>query len=406
MRRIGLTAWLVPGLLLIGIGHAQAQQTTTYTYDALGRVTGVLQSGGPASGNAATYSYDPAGNRTSYTATLNAGISIAPASANEGSPLSFAVTRSGTTNNAVTVNYATSNGSAVAGTNYTASTGTLSFAAGVTTQTITVPTIDDHVYTGNLGMTVTLSSPSSGAVLNTASAAGTIANIDTQPVLSIAAASANEGSPLTFVVTRSVNTGSSVGVSYATSNGTALAGTNYTATNGTLTFAPGVTAQSITVPTLDDHVVTANLGMTVTLSTPTGGAALANPTGAGTIANIDAAGWSSTITSGIWSFCYTFCVYTVRGYDPSLSIGSMANTNYNGFNINELESSTLGFIVLGETGPSSPPNSGWTSITIPGVGTLQRSAATYSTSTTNGVYSAYWRWTSSAIVVSGTVTIQ
>ncbi|MFV3037820.1 Calx-beta domain-containing protein, partial [Klebsiella pneumoniae] len=80
---------------------------------------------------------------------------------------------------------ATSNGTGIAGTNYTTTTGTLSFAAGVTTQTITVPTIDDHLYSGSLGITVTLLSPSSGAVLNTGSATGTIVNIDGQPSLSI-----------------------------------------------------------------------------------------------------------------------------------------------------------------------------------------------------------------------------
>lgn len=48
---------------------AVAQETTTYTYDALGRVRTVTRSGGPASGASATYSYDPASNRTNVTVT-------------------------------------------------------------------------------------------------------------------------------------------------------------------------------------------------------------------------------------------------------------------------------------------------------------------------------------------------
>ncbi len=46
---------------------AMAQETTTYTYDALGRVTGVVHIGGPANGTSSTYTYDPASNRTNVT---------------------------------------------------------------------------------------------------------------------------------------------------------------------------------------------------------------------------------------------------------------------------------------------------------------------------------------------------
>jgi hypothetical protein len=58
--------------------------------------------------------------------------------------------------------------------------------------------------------------------------------------------------------------------------------------------------------------------------------------------------------------------------------------------------------LLSMNGPSTPPNSGWTSITIPGGGTLQRTAGSYSTSGT----SATWSWSQSGTVTSGTVTIQ
>lgn len=46
---------------------ALAQSTTTYTYDALGRVTGVQQTGGPANGTSSVYTYDAASNRTNVT---------------------------------------------------------------------------------------------------------------------------------------------------------------------------------------------------------------------------------------------------------------------------------------------------------------------------------------------------
>lgn len=61
---------------LVGIGlaistsiPAQAQEVTTYTYDALGRVVGVNRSGGPVGGTNTAYAYDPASNRTNVTVT-------------------------------------------------------------------------------------------------------------------------------------------------------------------------------------------------------------------------------------------------------------------------------------------------------------------------------------------------
>jgi hypothetical protein len=51
------------------VGAAQAQETTTYTYDAKGRVTQSTKSGGPANGTQSSYSYDQADNRTNVTVT-------------------------------------------------------------------------------------------------------------------------------------------------------------------------------------------------------------------------------------------------------------------------------------------------------------------------------------------------
>lgn len=61
--------------VLIGVASAtQAAETTTYTYDALGRLDLVTVSGGPVTGVSSDFSYDPAGNRT---ATLVTGASAA-----------------------------------------------------------------------------------------------------------------------------------------------------------------------------------------------------------------------------------------------------------------------------------------------------------------------------------------
>jgi len=67
--RIGVLSILSLATLCGGISSALAQETTTYTYDAKGRVTGTQRSGGPSSGATTTYTYDGADNRTNVTVT-------------------------------------------------------------------------------------------------------------------------------------------------------------------------------------------------------------------------------------------------------------------------------------------------------------------------------------------------
>jgi hypothetical protein len=106
------------------------------------------------------------------------------------------------------------------------------------------------------------------------------------PSLSIAAASATEGSsgttPMTFQVSLSRPSSKPVSVGYATSDGTATAPADYVATSGTLTFAPGETTRTITVPVLGDQAIEPDEQFSVTLSDPVNATVLAG-TAAGTI---------------------------------------------------------------------------------------------------------------------------
>lgn len=85
--------------------------------------------------------------------------------------LTLTVNRSGGTSGTVTVNYATANGTAIAGSDYTATSGTVTFNTGQATKTFTVPIINDGAFENDEDFTVTLSSPSSGAVLGAATVA-------------------------------------------------------------------------------------------------------------------------------------------------------------------------------------------------------------------------------------------
>jgi hypothetical protein len=89
----------------------------------------------------------------------------------------FTVSLDSASSSAVTVSYSTADGTAVAGTNYTAASGTVTFPSGVTSQTILVPTLDDGVANGTTTFTVNLSNPV-GATISRGQATGTIIDGD------------------------------------------------------------------------------------------------------------------------------------------------------------------------------------------------------------------------------------
>ena len=95
----------------------------------------------------------------------------------------------------VTVQYATANGTATAGTDYTRATGRLTFAAGTTVRTVEVPVTDDKVdEEDHEEFTVTLSAALNASVATAgAMAMGTIAENDDRPRLSIADGTLTEG---------------------------------------------------------------------------------------------------------------------------------------------------------------------------------------------------------------------
>jgi chitinase len=164
----------------------------------------------------------------------------------------------------------------------------------MTSQTVNVAVTGDTTVEPNETFTVKLTSPS-GATLGTATATGTITNDDVSsitPTVSIANASVAEGNSgsksMPFTVSLSSASTSQVTVNYATANGTATAGSDYTATSGTLTFAPGMTSQTVNVAVTGDTTVEPNETFTVKLTSPSG-ATLGTATATGTITNDDTA---------------------------------------------------------------------------------------------------------------------
>ncbi|RYE10623.1 MAG: aggregation factor core protein MAFp3, isoform C, partial [Sphingobacteriales bacterium] len=209
--------------------------------------------------------------------------------------VTFTVTLTGAVQNAFTVAYASANGSAIAPGDYTAVSGTLTFAANSptgTTRTITVPIINDLLSEGNETFTVGLSGITGPTTIATATGTATITDDDASSVAINNVTVDEAAGNAIFTVTLTGNVQNAFTVNYATANGTAVAGSDYTATTGTVTFpANSVTGatQTITIPILNDLITEATETFTVGLSGITGSTTIATATGTGTITDNDAA---------------------------------------------------------------------------------------------------------------------
>jgi hypothetical protein len=203
---------------------------------------------------------------------------------------SFTVTLSAASAQTVNVTYGTSDVSAVAGQDYTAVSGTLTFSPGTTTQTVVVPVLGDALDEANETYNVNLSAPVNATISDNLGV-GTITDNDATPSLvinNVSVTEPNSGSiDAVFTVTLSTVSGRTVTVNYATGNNTsAVAGSDFTATSGTLTFAPGTTSQTISVPVLGDVLNESNETFRVNLSGATA-ATIADNQGVGTIIDND-----------------------------------------------------------------------------------------------------------------------
>ncbi len=213
----------------------------------------------------------------------------------------FTVSRTGDTSGATAVNYAVS-GSAVDGVDFGGAlpTGTVNFATGDSSKTISILVSGDTTVEPNESFAVTISNPTNGATISTSSASGTIQNDDNnQPTITLAIAATNavqnEGNSgttaFTFTVSRTGDIAGSNAVSWTvagTGNNPANA-TDFASMSGSISFAVGETSQVISVNVLGDTMVEADETFAVTLSNPTNGATISTSSANGTIQNDDLA---------------------------------------------------------------------------------------------------------------------
>jgi RTX calcium-binding nonapeptide repeat (4 copies)/Calx-beta domain len=213
----------------------------------------------------------------------------------------FTVTRNGATTSSTSASWAVTGGTtnpanAADFVGNALPKGTVSFATGETSKTVTVNVNGDTQFEPGENFVVTLSAPTGGATITTATAAGTIQNDDAVN-LAIAPTNAvqDEGNtatkPFTFTVTRSGDTTGSTSVKWAVAgSGTSPANATDFGTalpSGTLNFTAGQTSQIITVNVKGDTALELDEDFTVTLADPTPGTTLTTASAAGTIRNDD-----------------------------------------------------------------------------------------------------------------------
>jgi predicted extracellular nuclease len=222
--------------------------------------------------------------------TAAPAVAVSDVSVNEAAgTMTFTVTRTNAVAGAFSIAYATADGTASAGSDYTATSGTLNFADNQVSATVTVAISNDGTPELDETLFLNLSNPTNGATIGDAQATGTIINDDGTPIqVSINDVSIVEGnsgtSILTFTVTRSGDSGA-FDVSFATANDSATAPSDYIANSGTLSFGVGQNTQTISITVNGDLSPEATEQFFVNLTNPTNNAVLLDGQGVGTIIN-------------------------------------------------------------------------------------------------------------------------
>ena len=186
--------------------------------------------------------------------------------------VTLTVQRTGDTNTAVGVDFATADGTATNGLKYTATNGTLAFGPGETSQTIPVPILNNGLVDGTKNFRVILSNPNGGAVLGTrTNVLVLITDNDTGiELFTDNDTVAEDSGAVVLGVVRYDDGNLPVTVDFATANLTATSGLDYTGFTNRLSFAPHELLKFVTVPIINDGLKEADETFRVTLSNPVG----------------------------------------------------------------------------------------------------------------------------------------
>jgi hypothetical protein len=235
--------------------------------------------------------------QTRPTVAFSAAASSGGEGASFDTSVVLTVPNRGTTTAPVKVNFATVAGTALAGSDFVANSGTLTFATGTASgasQTVTVMVLGDALNEATETFSVVLSGAVGGAIGATSTHTRTIVDADPEPTVSIGDVSVFEGQSGTqnalFPVRLSAPSGQNITVTYATADGAASGTSDYVGvTNGVLTIPAGTTSAPLPVGILGDTTPEPDETFTVTLTAATHGT-LRDAAATGTILDDDTPG--------------------------------------------------------------------------------------------------------------------
>jgi hypothetical protein len=198
--------------------------------------------------------------------------------------VTVSVNRSGGDVGATTVAYATTNGTAVAGTDYTKTAGVLAWADGDSAaKSFSVPISNATPFSGDKTFQVGLSNATSGAMIGNSDTTVTIVGSSSSAVGTLQLSAANysaaqSSGSLKITVNRTGGSNGAASVAYSTKNGTAVAGTDFTAASGTLKWTDGDTAaKTFSVAISNTTPFSGSRTFSVSLSSPSAGATVSSP---------------------------------------------------------------------------------------------------------------------------------
>ncbi|MGH9458726.1 MAG: Calx-beta domain-containing protein [Thermoanaerobaculia bacterium] len=244
--------------IVIPAGNASGSITLTAVDDALDEPdeTIVVDINGVTNGTEATPQQVTATIADDEGAPALAIGDVAQAEGDSGTTgFVFTVTLTGSTAQIVTVDYATADGTAAAGSDYASTNGTLTFAPAETTKTVTVNVTGDPNFEAGETFSLNLSNPSN-AIITDALGTGTITNDDAVPAVTLGLT----GSPIaeaagaaTVTATLSPVSSQDVTVDLAF-GGTATVTSDYTRSGASIVIPAGSISGSITLSAVDDAV--------------------------------------------------------------------------------------------------------------------------------------------------------
>lgn len=192
------------------------------------------------------------------------------------------IMRTGGTNYPGSVDFATSNLTAVAGLDYVATNGTIEFVPGAATRSFAVPLLNDAVADGDKTIRISLTNAMGAALGEFSTCTISIRDNDSIFEFSTNALTVWEGGGISaLTVLRLGGTAGVATVRLGSTNGTAIAPGDYSPQNGQLSFADGEASKTIKLSIVNDTSIEPEENFTVFLSTPGGEASLGTNISAG-----------------------------------------------------------------------------------------------------------------------------